>query len=314
MGQRDRSRALYAKIQTVANTPEALVGTDAIKTSELSLTPYAGNKVSQSYDRPGLGNDREINVNPHAVINNFKVPFIGSGATATKPAWGELLRACAMAETDDTIPNNEWYYTPVDSGFEMLTCAFRRDQVQETLSDVRGNWGIELSAGSLPWLTFSSFTGSYSRPIATALATPDNSAFQDALPVTNVNTPTLTIGGVQHPVNSFTLDGGVSVERVNMVGREETLITDRAPSGSIVVSPTLGTDIIALFAAVESHAGSTDSVIAVSHGSGAGSIVKVDLAGVAFSDISETVISGEVFYSIPFSVLVTGDEIKITQA
>jgi len=313
MGQRDRSRALYAKIEAVSGTPESLVAADAVKTTDLSLTPYAGSKVGQAYDRAGLGNDRQINVNPHAIINNFKVPMIGSGATATKPAWGQLLRACAMAETDDTVANSEWYYTPVDSGFESITAAFRRDQIQETLAGVRGNWGVELTAGALPWLTFSAFTGSYSRPIATALATPDNTAFKDAVPVTKANTPTLTIGGDQHPVNSFTLDGGVALERINIINREETLITDRKPSGSIIVSPTSGADIIALFAAVESHAGQADKVIAVEHGSGVGSTVKIDLAAVAFSDISETVVAGEVFYSIPFDVLAVGDEIKITQ-
>ena len=314
MGQQEKSKSLYAKIEAVSGVAESLVATDAVKTSGLSLTPYAGQKVSQAYDRPGLGNDREINVNPHAVIGSFKVPFVGSGNTAVAPPWGILLRASAMAETDDTVTNSEWYYTPVDTGFESITSAFRRELVQETLAGVRGNWGIEMQAGELPWLAFSNFTGSHSRPIATVLATPDNTAFKDAIPITKVNTPTLTIGGSQYPVNNFTLDGGVSVERVNMVAREETLITARAPSGTIIVSPTAAADIIALYAAVESHAGSTDSVVAVSHGSGAGSIVKVDLAGVAFSDISETVISGEVFYSIPFSVLVTGDEIKITQA
>ena len=313
MGQRDRSRALYVKVEGTPNVAEALVATDAVKTTDLALTIYAGNKVSQAYDRDGLGNDRQINVNPHAIINNFKVPMIGSGVTATKPAWGQLLRACAMAETDDTVGISEWYYTPVDKDFETITAGFRRDQVQQILAGVRGNWGIELNAGALPWLTFSAFTGSYSRPIATALATPDNTAFKDAVPVTKANTPTLTISGDQHPINGFTLDGGVALERINIINREETLITDRKPSGSIIVSPTSGADIIALFAAVESHAGQADEVIAVEHGSGVGSTVKIDLAAVAFSDISETVIAGEVFYSIPFDVLPVGDEIKITQ-
>ena len=313
MGQRDRSRALYAKIEVVSGVAEALVAADAVKTTDLAIAIYAGSKVSQAYDRDGLGNDRQINVSPHSVINNFKVPMIGSGATATKPAWGQLLRACAMAETDDTVTNSEWYYTPVDKDFETITAGFRRDQVQQILAGVRGNWGIDLSAGALPWLTFSAFTGSYSRPVATALAAPDNTAFKDAVPVTKANTPVITIGGAQYPVNSFTLDGGVTVERLNIIGREETLISDRKPSGSIVVSPALGADIIALKAMVESHAGQADQVIAVEHGSGVGSTVKIDLAAVAFSDISETPIAGEVFYTIPFDVLPVGDEIKITQ-
>lgn len=313
MGQRDRNKIIYAKIEAVSGTPETLVATDAVKTSGVAITPYAGNRVSQEYDRAGLGNDREVNVVPHGQISNFQVPMIGSGATGTKPAWGQLLRACAMAETDDTATNNEWYYTPVDTGFESITVGFRRETIQQTLAGVRGNWGINMQAGNLPWLTFSQFIGSYSRPIATTLPAPDNSAFKDAVPITKSNTPTLTIGASQYPVNSFTLDGGVSLERINIVAREETLITDRRPTGTIVVSPAASADIIALFAAVESHAGQTDQVIAVKHGSGAGSIVEVDLAGVAFSDITETVSSGEVFYSIPFSVQTVGDEIKITQ-
>lgn len=313
MGQREKSRALYAKIEGTSGVAEALVATDAVKTTDLDLTIYAGNRVSQSYDRAGLGNDRQINVNPHAIINGFKVPLIGSGATATKPAWGQLLRACAMAETDDTATNDEWYYTPVDENFESITAGFRRDQVQQVLAGVRGNWGVDLTAGALPWFTFSGFMGSYNRAVATALAVPNNAAFKDAVPVTKANTPVITIGGTQYPVNSFTLDGGVVTERLNIVDREETLITARTPTGSIVVSPSLGAEIIALKALVESHAGQSDQVIAVEHGSGVGSTVKIDLAGVSFSDISETPIAGEVFYTIPFDVLPVGDEIKITQ-
>src|SRR5690606_15055668 len=114
----------------------------------------------------------------------------GSGATATAPAWGKLLLACACSETDDTATNDEWYYEPVDSNFGSLTCVAAEELVQQSMSGVRGNFGIEANPNQLPVFTFSNFLGSYARPVALALSSPDDSDYLDAIPVTYSNTTT----------------------------------------------------------------------------------------------------------------------------
>lgn len=316
MGMRARNKKLFAAVEAVAGTAETLTATDAVRTSGLQIMRYAGDRVSQEYDRAGLGNDRQINVNPYAGLSAFSVPFVGSGDTATAPAWSALLQACAVAETDDTVTNDEWYYTPVDTGFKTVTCIVTEELIQQEVSGVRGNFGIEANPGALPVFTFSNWLGAYSRPIALALTDPDDSAFKDALPVTFSNTTVLTVGGDAFPVSGFTFDAGVAVTRLNQPNRSETVIENRTPSGTVIISPDQAADIIALFADIESHAGTTDVAIALQHGSGAGSILKLDIFAANIGEMSDQVVAGETYFSLPFNVLpdASGDEWKLTQS
>lgn len=388
MGMRARNKKLFAEIESAYNTEATVAANDAIKTSGLSLMRYAGARVDQAYDRDGLGNDRQINVNPHAGLGEFMVPMIGSGVLATAPAWGKLLRACAMAQTDNTAADStgtataggatsltdsaatwtvdeyigfvviitsgtgvgqvrritansataltvtpawatnpdatsvysitlgRWDYTPVDTGFESLTCVVTEELIQQKLTGVRGNWGIKANPGELPVFNFSSFLGSYNRPIALALTDPDDSAFADAVPVTYSNTSVLTIAGVQHPIGGFTVDGGNTVTRLNQPGREESMIEDRKPAGTIICSPATGAAIIALLASIETHDGATDVAIAMTHGSDAHSIIKVAIPAVSFGESSDQVIAGETYFSLPFNILtpLEGAALTVSQA
>ncbi|MCK9469042.1 MAG: hypothetical protein M0Q49_06450 [Porticoccaceae bacterium] len=314
MAQRNRNRILYAALEDTYGVAEVLTSADAVKTQGLELLRYAGNRVSQDYNRAGLGNDREINVNPHAGFSAFRVPLIGSGNTETAPAWGRLLRACAMAETDDTAAKDEWYYTPVDGNYESLTCIGVEEFIQQQTTGVRGNWGLSLNSGELPWITFSNFLGSYARPVAKALNNPDNTAFKDAVPVTFANTTEIKLNGVQHAVSGFTFDGGITVVRDSMAGREESTVDDRRPTGTIIVGPKDAPATIALMALLETHAGATDAPITITHGAGAGNIIKFSVVAASFGEPSEQVVNGETFFSLPFSPQPVGEEYRLTQA
>ncbi|MDR2212937.1 MAG: hypothetical protein LBE21_04855, partial [Pseudomonadales bacterium] len=262
---RARNKKLFAVVETAYNTPGSITGANACRTTGIQILRYAGDRVTQEYDRAGLGNFRQINANPHAGFSQFSVPFIGSGDVGVAPAWAPLVQACATAETDDTAVNDEWYYTPVDTGFASLTCVVAEELVQQQSTGVRGNFGIEANPGTLPVLTFSNFLGAYERPVPLALTNVDDSAFQNAIPVTYSNTTVLTVGGKSYPVSGFTFDAGVTVTRVSQPNREETIVEDRRASGSIIVSPAQAADIIELFQVVENHVGATDVAIQLKH-------------------------------------------------
>lgn len=316
MGQQARNKKLFAAIEATYGSAETLTATDAVRTSGLTPVRYGGEKVEQTQDRAGLGNFRQINVNPQGGPGSFTVPYIGSGDVEVAPAWSALLQACAVAETDDTELNDEWYYTPVDNGFKSLTTIVTEEQIQQQSAGVRGNFGIEANPGQLPVFTFSNMIGSYARPVTLALTGPDDSAYLNAIPVTYSNTATVTVGGTAHPISGFTFDAGVTVERRNDPNRQETIITDRRPSGTIIMSPTQTADIIAALAAVESHNGTTDQAIVFKHGSGAGSILTLDIFAAQFGDVSDQVVAGETYFNLPFSVMpdADGDEWRLTQA
>lgn len=389
MGQRARNKKLYVAIQALLNTPATVLAANAVKTSGLDFQNYAGDRVSQEYDRAGLGNDRDINVNPYAAISAFRVPFIGSGDWATAPAWGVLLRACAAAQTDattavdtgtaeagtgttlqdtdktwdadehigsvvtitggtgdgqtrvitdndtdsltvspawDTNPDatseytitlGEWYYTPVDTGFEMVTAVVTEEHIQQQIAACRGSFGIEANPGTLPVFTFANWMGNYATPVVLALTDPDDSAYGDAIPVTYSNTAELTIDGVQYAIGGFTFDAGVTTTRVNQPGRLESIVEDRRASGTIICSPTDGAALVALLTKVENHNGATDVTIDLKHGTGIGSILKLNIDRASLGEYSRQVIAGETYFSFPFMVLpprVDADEWRITQA
>jgi len=315
MGMRARNKKLYAAVEAVMGVAETITNADAVRTSGLEILRYAGERVDQAYDRAGLGNDRQINANPHAGLNTFRVPFAGSGSAATAPAWGDLLQACAVAETDDTAANDAWYYTPVDSGFKSCTVVVAEELIQQQMAGVRGNFSIEANPGTLPVFVFNNWLGSYARPVVLALTLPDDATYKDAIPVTYSNTTVLTLDGKQYPVSGFTFDAGVTVTRLNQPGRLETVVEDRRPEGTIIVSPSLAADIIALWAKLESHAGSTDVPIVLTHGSGAGNVLTLEITAASIGEVSDQVVAGETYFSLPFSVLRpgSGDEWRLTQ-
>lgn len=316
MGMRARNKKLFVELEVTPGTAVSVTAADAVKTSGLQPIRYGGESVSQEYDRAGLGNDLQINVNPQGGPGSFRVPFIGSGDTETAPAWGKLLQACAVAETDDTVTNDEWYYTPVDSNFKALTTVVTEEAIQQTSAGVRGNFGIEANPGQLPVFTFSNFIGDYRRPVTLALTSPDDSAYLDAVPVTASNTSVLTIDGDAFPIAGFTFDAGVEVTRVNQPNRQETVVGNRRPSGTIICSPASASDIIALLASVESHAGTTSVPIVLTHGSGAGKVLTLNIYAAQFGQSSDQNVGGETYFSLPFTVNndASGDEWRLTQS
>jgi len=312
---RFRNKRLFAAAETTYNTAATITGASAVRTSGLEVQTYMGDRVSQEYDRAGLGNDRQINANPHAGISAFRVPFIGSGDVAEAPACGALLLSCACAEADDTTENDAWCYRPVDCGFKSVTCVVAEEGIQQQIAGVRGNFGIEANPNQLPVFTFSNFLGSYARPVALALTTPDDSAYLDAIPVTFSNTTVLTVGGNAYPVSGFTFGAGVTVTRVNQPNRIETMVENRLPAGTVIVSPAQASDIIALFGTAESHAGATDVAMVLQHGSGAGKILKLEIFAASIGEITRTEVAGETYFSLPFNIVPdeNGDEWRLTQ-
>lgn len=309
---RFRNKIILRALEATPGTLETLADADAARTRNAAIQMYLGDKVSENLDRDGLGNDEEVNVNPHTGFS-YEIPLAGSGATATAPAWGIDLQGCAMAETDDTIANDEWYYTPVDEDFSALSLRFRRAEVMQNSAGCRGNWRMRFASGDIPLLIVENMLGDYRRAVA-ATGTPDHSAFLAAIPVTKVNTPVITVDGVQYAVSSYELNGGVQIERVNEVGREETVVAGRRPTGSILVKPTGGAAAIALIAKCETHLGGTPVPILSTHGATAGLTIKTDVAEAAIIDIAEQEVHGEVYYAIAFNILPTSHELKIIHA
>ena len=99
MAKYTRKRVALAKVESTYGTDASPTGAaNAIQISAPTITPLAGGTVKRDLVRDALGADPAIHVGSHVLVG-FGVEIAGAGAAGTAPAYGALLRGCAMAET-----------------------------------------------------------------------------------------------------------------------------------------------------------------------------------------------------------------------
>lgn len=212
--------------------------TQAIETSELNINPLAGPRVSRNLDRATLGNNLQVLVGSYVELT-FKVELAGSGAAGTRPAYADLLLACAAAET--VAAATSVTYKPVSGDYDSVTIYFKHDGQEHILTGCYGSVDIEADAGSIPHLAFS-FMGLYNAPASVSDGTPDFSDFLPALPVNNTNTTTFTLHSIAAVMERFNFKLGCQLEYRNVVGAESINLYDRLPSASTTIeTPPIST-------------------------------------------------------------------------
>lgn len=300
-----RKRFILAKTEATYGTdPTPTAGLNAILTSGLNRTIYDGNTVERNLDRATLGLDEQINTGPFARIE-FGVEIAGSGAVATAPAWGPLLRACGFAETITAATDVQ--YDPVSSSYESVTIYYDQDGERQILKGCRGSVRFMMNAGAIPMMMFT-FIGFYAKPAAITAVTPDVSSFQVPLPVNKTNTPTCTLDAYSAIVQSMEVDWAGETPYQNFVNLEEVFVVDRAPAGNMtLLAPQIATKD--MFALMESHNGVTKSAFTLVHGTAAGNIVTLSAPKMQLSGMTETDINGELGYQTQARLLPnTGDD------
>lgn len=94
-----RKTVILAKIESVYQTdPVPTPAANAILCLNLKITPLRVESEDRDLYRGYLGNSEKIPVMEESVTE-FDVEIAGSGAAATAPKYGTLLRACALSET-----------------------------------------------------------------------------------------------------------------------------------------------------------------------------------------------------------------------
>lgn len=268
-----RKKILLAKAEVSYGTDPTPTGaSDAIQTSDLSITPLAGPTVSRNLDRATLGNDLQIQVGTFVELS-FKVEIAGGGAVDTAPAYSVLLQGCAFSETVNASTSVE--FDPVSASIDSLTMYFHHDGQLHKLTGARGTVSLSLDAGIIPVYNFS-FTGLYNAPSSTTDATPDFSAFQTPVPVNNTNMTTFSLHSEDLTMISCSIDIANEVVYRNVVGNESVEIIDRAVSGSVTFeAPAISTKDWFTTAV-----NSTTGALSIVHGTSAGNIVTISASDV----------------------------------
>ncbi len=263
-----RKKVILAKIETEYGTDPVPTGAaNAILVSDVTIEAMAGESVSRGLVRDTLGAEAEIPVGTH-VVAEFSVEIAGSGAAGTAPAYGPLLRACAMAET--IAAGVDVQYDPVSADEESVTIYFNNDGNKHVLLGARGNVTLDFAAKAIPHYRFR-FVGLWSDPAAAAMPAPSFAGFVAPLPVNNANTPSFALHGYAGVMQSLSIDLGNVVNHRDLVGAEAVQRPDRQSKGTVVIEePALGTKNF--YTAAKS---ATLDAIALTHGLVAGNIVQI---------------------------------------
>ena len=278
-----RKRLLLAKTETTYGTDPTPTGaSNAILVRNLEITPLQAETVSRDLIRPYLGNSDQLLAQTRVEVT-FEVELAGSGAAGTAPAYGPVLKACALAET--IVATTSVTYAPVSASFSSCTLYFHNDGIRHKVTGCRGSFELTAEVGQIPVIAFT-MTGIYNAPTDETLPTPTYANQVAPLIFKNGNTSNFSAFSYAGCLQSLNFQVANEVIYRELVGcSKEVLITNRNPSGTCVIeAPSIATKDFFTIAN-----GSSTGSITFQHGATAGNIVtfttaQSDIGSPTYSD------------------------------
>jgi hypothetical protein len=272
-----QNKVLLAKIETTYGVDATPTGAaNAILASDVKLSPMEGQDVSRELDsRPWMGASETIPVGIFAKIS-FKVEAKGSGTAGTAPAFGPLLRSCAMAEVVSagvSVTYNRVSPSAAAPGAS-ATIYLNIDGTLHAIIGARGTCVYRVSAAGVPYFEFE-FSGLFVQPSAVALPTPTFGTQLSQMPqaASSANTPTFTLGGVSLVLRELSLDWGSEITPRFLIRSESILITGMSEKIALKVEAVP----LATFNPFVAAAAGTLQALSLVHGTGAGKIVTLSV-------------------------------------
>jgi hypothetical protein len=271
---------ILAKIETTYGTDSVPTGAaNSMLVRNLSVTPIEMVTASRDLRRAFFGNSEQLPSSVWASVE-FEIELAGSGTAGTAPAYAPLLRACGMTETVAAGTSVTYAPNSLSSPASVTLYTFR-DGVRQIIAGARGSVAFSFPNQGIPTARFR-FLGRYAAPTDTAPTGVTYSAFQRPLPCNAANTAFLLHG---FAAITASIDFDVAVETVfrDLIGgTTETVITGRAPGGSVQYElPT-----IAQFNYFTRFQNATLGAMSLQHGTVAGN--RVDLAAPNVQLVSPT--------------------------
>ena len=277
-----RRRLILAKIESTYGTDPTPAGSNAILVRNLEIQPLVADTVNRELVRPYLGQADQL-LSQTRVEVTFEVELTGSGTAGTAPAYGPVLRSCALSET--VVADTSVTYAPESSGFESCTIYYHQDGIRHKVTGCRGTFELTGEVGQIPVISFT-MTGIYNAPTDETRPTPTYSNQASPVLFKEGNTTNFSAFSYAGCLMSYNFSIANDVIYRELVGcTKEILITNRAPSGTVVIeAPTISAkDFFAV------ATGSSTGSITFQHGQTAGNIVTMttaqsDLGNLTYSD------------------------------
>lgn len=269
MSKLDRKKIVLFKLETTYGVDPTPTGAaNAILAKDFKFMPMQGNDVARDLEQPYMGTQGTVPTELHAKIT-FDVELSPSGIAGTAPAWGPLVRACALAET--IVAGTSVTYNPVSDNHESATLYFGLDGTKYVTHGARGNVTLMFEASGIPYLRFE-FTGLFTEPSETAMDAPVFTAFKKPQVVTDTNT-TFDLDGNALVLRKLSLNVGNSVDPSFLVGEEIVDITDKDETVEFTVK-AVSLDVFNPYAAALSD---DDLPLTLVHGKEAGRIATLSV-------------------------------------
>ena len=294
-----RKRSLLAKIEgSYGSDPTATGSANYVEVVDLEIEPVASDEVEQETIRPYAGNYPVLLANTRVNLS-FGVFMVGSGAAGTAPKYDPILKSCGLSAA--TVSSTSVTYTPSTLATQSsVTFYVNYDGVRHKVTGCRGTFSISCAVNEIPRINFE-MQGIFNTPTDTALPTVTKSLQPDPVLFKNGNTSSFSVFGFSGALQSWELDFANEVIYRELVGgTKEALITDRRPSGTMVI------EAVALSSKnfFTLATGTTTGTNTWSHSGGAGNIVTVscpqtDLGQPTYEDSDGITMLNLPFYATP---------------
>lgn len=265
---------IYVRKKTLLAKPEVTYGVDptptgalnAILTKDLEIEPLEGEQLDRDTDKDTFGSNLQTLVGKMIRLR-FKVEVAGAGAAGDIPAYGVLLRACGMSETNSAGVDTQYKF--IDDAVPSLHFYFKRDKVLHKVAGARGMFKITTGKRKYAYYEFE-FIGLFVAPVVAGAITPVLTAFVKPVPFRASTVSCSLISNVVG-LHEATIDGGQKVEFYEHSEEESVQITDRkAKIDATFEEPEIGTHDY--YADVNAE---TTGALDYQHGTVAGNIVQI---------------------------------------
>jgi len=222
-----RKKLLLAKVEATYGDDALPTGAlNAIQTRNLTIEPLAGETLEFDVDTELLGAKAASMVGKHVRVT-CDVPFAGSGAAGTAPAWSPLMLGSGHIET--IVADTSVTYTPKDVDTNSLTLYVLVGRTLHKVTGARGKVKLTTGKRGYPWLQFE-FMGLFG-PVTDQPAGLGGvlAAFIKPQPF-RADTVEFELGAYVAGLHNLTIDFGQKVEFYEHSEEEQIMQVDRSAS------------------------------------------------------------------------------------